>query len=270
MCPSAFLPHKKLSVILLVKYRAEIWKFSKSSWVLWILSTSTVKCTVPKSEQSCGGRSGSREEGSTVQNRRQWASKLSLLHLWKHYCCIFLGRQKAGRFYCQDLEEVTHCKKAKNLTELLQPREQKYQLTGQGLEPISLTNLTLDLINTMEQCAEHAVHLVLVFKLKTIWLCNMRSSRDNPDLMPQSAYLGPKNQNFANFSGNKTGLGGMSGKHSNSWGNQWSSSIPESSERNNQSRLTEAELVPRLRMESVLKPEHNYIYKYLHNASWMY
>ena len=28
--------------------------------------------------------------------------------------------------------------------------------------------------------------------------------------------------------------------------------------RNNQSRLTEAELVPRLRLESVLKPEHNY------------
>lgn len=139
------------------KYRAEIWRFSKSSWILCSLSSSIVKCTFPQCEKSCGERSGSQQEGNRTQNRRQWASELSLLHLWKQHCCTFPGRQKAGRFYCQDLE-VTHCKKAENLTEHLQSLEQNYQLTLQGLEPISLIKLTLDLINTIEQRAEHAVH----------------------------------------------------------------------------------------------------------------
>lgn len=139
------------------KYRAEIWRLSKSSWLLWSLSSSIVKCTAPKSEQSCCERSGSQQEGNRTQNRRQWASKLSLLHLRRQHCCTFPGRQKAGRFYCQDLE-VTHCKKAKNLTEHLQSLEQNYQLTLQGLEAISLTKFSLDLINPMEQHAEHAVH----------------------------------------------------------------------------------------------------------------
>lgn len=94
------------------KYRAAIWRFNKSSWILWSLSSSIVKCTVPKSEQSCGERSGSWQGMNRTQNRRQWASKLNLLHLWKQHCCTFPGRQKAGRFYCQDLK-VTHCKKAK-------------------------------------------------------------------------------------------------------------------------------------------------------------
>lgn len=54
---------------------------------------------------------------------------------------------------------MAHCKKAKSLTEHLQSLEQNHQLTLQGLEPVALMKVTLDLINTTERCAEHAVYI---------------------------------------------------------------------------------------------------------------